>query len=110
MYKYHVIFDLLQVRHSKDVFKDVISELTTEFSHKRKRSVQDSRITDSDLKQIIQELTNLQVNRTNNFMYLFSSVYCLFNLRKMRERERVVVLLFYVHGKHLRSCRDGQLT
>ena len=21
----------------------------------------------------------------------------------------VVVLLFYVHGKHLRSCRDGQL-
>ena len=22
----------------------------------------------------------------------------------------VVTLLFYVHGKHLRSCRDGQLT
>ena len=22
----------------------------------------------------------------------------------------VVVLLFYFHGKHLRSCRDGQLT
>ena len=22
----------------------------------------------------------------------------------------VVVLLFYVHGKHLRSCRAGQLT
>ena len=22
----------------------------------------------------------------------------------------VVVLLFYVHCKHLRSCRDGQLT
>ena len=21
----------------------------------------------------------------------------------------IVVLLFYVHGKHLRSCRDGQL-
>ena len=21
-----------------------------------------------------------------------------------------IVLLFYVHGKHLRSCRDGQLT
>ena len=21
-----------------------------------------------------------------------------------------VALLFYVHGKHLRSCRDGQLT
>ena len=24
--------------------------------------------------------------------------------------ENVVVLLFYVHRKHLRSCRDGQLT
>ena len=23
---------------------------------------------------------------------------------------RLVVLLFYVHGKHLRSCQDGQLT
>ena len=22
----------------------------------------------------------------------------------------VVVLLFYIHGKHLRSCRDGKLT
>ena len=22
----------------------------------------------------------------------------------------VVALLFYVHGKHLRSCRDGQIT
>ena len=22
----------------------------------------------------------------------------------------VVVLLFYVHGKHLKSCRDGQLS
>ena len=21
-----------------------------------------------------------------------------------------LVVLFYVHGKHLRSCRDGQLT
>ena len=24
--------------------------------------------------------------------------------------EGFVVLLFYVHGKHLRSCRDGQFT
>ena len=24
--------------------------------------------------------------------------------------ENIVLLLFYVHGKHLRSCRDGQLT
>ena len=26
------------------------------------------------------------------------------------QRVVVVALLFYVHGKHLRSCRDGQLT
>ena len=35
--------------------------------------------------------------------------------REVRRREEdrkdfLVVLLFYVHGKHLRSCRDGQLT
>ena len=28
----------------------------------------------------------------------------------LQSRFVVVVLLFYVHGKHLRSCRDGQLT
>ena len=27
-----------------------------------------------------------------------------------RSTKFVVVLLFYVHGKHLRSCREGQLT
>ena len=34
-------------------------------------------------------------------------------LSKTRQRQIAVVvvgLLFYVHGKHLRSCRDGQLT
>ena len=31
------------------------------------------------------------------------------NLDNSRARA-FVVLLFYVHGKHLRSCRDGQLT
>ena len=31
-------------------------------------------------------------------------------IRKSKIVVVVVVLLFYVHGKHLRSCRDGQLT
>ena len=31
-------------------------------------------------------------------------------LQIRRNNADVVVLLFYVHGKHLRSCRDGQLT
>ena len=29
---------------------------------------------------------------------------------RLGEGGGLVVLLFYVHGKHLRSCRDGQLT
>ena len=29
---------------------------------------------------------------------------------QIQQSIEVVVLLFYVHGKHLRSCRDGQLT
>ena len=28
----------------------------------------------------------------------------------LEQEHFVVVLLFYVHGKHLRSCWDGQLT
>ena len=34
------------------------------------------------------------------------------NIRDFHEGQLsvVVVLLFYVHGKHLRSCGDGQLT
>ena len=30
--------------------------------------------------------------------------------QKYRLEFIIVALLFYVHGKHLRSCRDGQLT
>ena len=37
-----------------------------------------------------------------------------FTLPKQSQRSRfvvvVVALLFYLHGQHLRSCRDGQLT
>ena len=35
----------------------------------------------------------------------------LVNLVTMLEQKGCcIVLLFYAHGKHLRSCRDGQLT
>ena len=30
--------------------------------------------------------------------------------RKTFALSKVIVMLFYVHGKHLRSCQDGQLT
>ena len=33
-----------------------------------------------------------------------------FYFSKMVVLDVVDVLLFYVHGKYLRSCRDGQLT
>ena len=43
--------------------------------------------------------------KVNSFVYLF-------NCTTVGRVSVVVVraLLFYVHGKHLRSCRDGQLT
>ena len=41
--------------------------------------------------------STLELNMLNSLMPVSSSVL-------------VVVLLFYVNGKHLRSCRDGQLT
>ena len=34
----------------------------------------------------------------------------LFGIINMYVPGCIVALLFYVHGKHLRSCRDGQLT
>ena len=33
-----------------------------------------------------------------------------FQLGVDADHEAFVALLHYVHGKHLRSCRDGQLT
>ena len=39
-------------------------------------------------------------------VYMHTSVLFILNI----DVEKVcVALLFYVHGKHLRSCRDGQL-
>ena len=40
------------------------------------------------------------------------SSYCIVATAQMKFASVVVVvaLLFYVHGKRLRSCRDGQLT
>ena len=38
---------------------------------------------------------------------------CILNTILLYKRDSLVAfvaLLFYVHGKHLRSCRDGQLT
>ena len=42
---------------------------------------------------------------SQTMLYLSHEVYFGILSRKV-----VVALLFYVHGKHLRSCRDGQLT
>ena len=39
-----------------------------------------------------------------------SNEYTQHNIFNLERFGWLVVLLFYVHGKHLRSCRDGQLT
>ena len=41
--------------------------------------------------------------RWSDFIFFFYLFFLYYNVV-------VVALLFYVHGKHLRSCRDGQLT
>ena len=57
------------------------------------------------------ELCSGRVSENCLFLKINSS-----KLRPVKERKLentnvyVVVFLFYVHGKHLRSCRDGQLT
>ena len=55
----------------------------------------------------IRTLTCLFLLSSNSqFLYLF-----LAQLYECTGRAIAVVdLLFYIHGKHLRSCRDGQLT
>ena len=51
----------------------------------------------------------------NVLLHMVRSLFFIFTISKRRlgtfeEFVVVVMLLFYVHGKHLRSCRDGQLT
>ena len=63
-------------------------------------------------------MRNKEKLSSNTLSYLELCLYfnCLyFKLSTMNDkitlmRFVVVALLFYVHGKHLRSCRDGQLT
>ena len=45
-------------------------------------------------------------------MYMILSFYAFDNTSVVNLKDKCccIVLLFYVHGKHLRSCRDGQLT
>ena len=51
--------------------------------------------------QILTEIFYIKLitNKNMQFQILFCCFTCC-----------IVALLFYVHGKHLRSCRDGQLT
>ena len=53
--------------------------------------------------------TALAIGPVKSCLDIFSLVY----LSPLLSRSDIVVVvasLFYVHGKHLRSCRDGQLT
>ena len=60
---------------------------------------------------VVKYMINKSLNQTV-FILVTAFEYC----KTFRQRNVitffvvVVALLFYVHGKHLRSCRDGQLT
>ena len=58
----------------------------------------------SRFEELLRRLTKQGFIAQNYLLSLFR------RLGMTVERVVVVVLLFYVHGKHLRSCRDGQLT
>ena len=49
----------------------------------------------------------LETKDVVNVCYIFKCIYLKYAKKILVV---VVVLLFYIHGKHLRSCRDGQLT
>ena len=58
------------------------------------------------MEEGIQDFLEILVRVKGIFIFLlFLSIYCEMSLAR-----GVVALLFYVHGKHLRSCWDGQLT
>ena len=59
------------------------------------------------LKFCLKELLNSKqsVLMIGDYLFVHVPVFVLF-FKKMC----IGALLFYVHGKHLRSCRDGQLT
>ena len=76
-------------------------------------------------RDVLDEILNLIESVSEDFPSYFSTKYVIVNKLCTNEggikvipcfffspvQEVVVVeLLFYVHGKHLRSCRDGQLT
>ena len=70
---------------------------------------------------LISEITFLYQGILFGHISYFNLYFHSFNLKLLMFRSKlryqwfgmifvVVALLFYVHGKHLRSCRDGQLT
>ena len=62
------------------------------------------------------EITESELTRVNCIFilmvngYTFRTSYSAFSFDAFFFKGRLVVLLFYVHGKHLMSCRDDQLT
>ena len=56
---------------------------------------------------VIENVLELNVHYFTDSNFLLVICSHIIGLKKINNR---IVLLFYVHGKHLRSCRDGQLT
>ena len=60
----------------------------------------------------------MHVQKLDGFNYIVEKESCFYELTAVKTQLTqdcdgfyvvVVALLFYVHGKHLRSCRNGQL-
>ena len=58
---------------------------------------------------VMSDLNTLNLDRLRPPKWL-TIIECTYFHRQLTAAVVVVVLLFYVHDKHLRSCRDGQLT
>ena len=81
-------------------------------------------ITNTEIPRLLHNLLCHQVRKEGKLLLIFAMLsswsvslvlFIALPENMVKEAIRVmrsghVVLLFYVHGKHLRSCRDGQLT
>ena len=61
-------------------------------------------------RQLLIEIRNLPLKEYGFSLIVDPTLKSLCLLRRQIVVVVVVALLFYVHSKHLRSCRDGQLT
>ena len=100
-------------RHDS-VHHDIMSDLCFEkacVNPKSGKTAEDRIYVSKILKQSLFKLYYTENSKTRGQTINLNPVLCCLQIQLYSLLVVVVVvLLFYVHGKHLRSCRDGQLT